>query len=170
MRLTPRKRLLAGLAAALAAAAALPATAQVVTPATSTTTFSVTAQVSTTCFITASNLNFGAYAGVQLDGTTTLAATCSNTTPYNIGLNAGTATAATVSTRKMAGPGGQLLAYSLFQDSAHTTNWGNTAGTDTVASIGTGAVQDFTVFGRIPASQFVSAGSYSDTITVTLTF
>ena len=32
------------------------------------------------------------------------------------------------------------------------------------------AVQPFTVFGRIPASQFVQSGAYSDTITMTLTF
>jgi spore coat protein U-like protein len=168
MRLVSSKLALA--AVALAAAFPGVAAAQGVSTATSTTTFAVTAQVSTTCFVTANNLNFGAYTGVQLDGTSTLAATCSNGTPYNLGLNQGTHTGATVTTRAMTGLPPGFLNYSLFQDAARTINWGNTVGTDTVAGAGTGSVQSFTVFGRIPAAQFPGAGSYSDTITVTLTF
>jgi spore coat protein U-like protein len=136
--------------------------------ATATTTFSVTANVVTTCLITATNLNFGNYSGVQLDGTATLNATCSTGTPYTIGLNAGTGAGATVNSRKMTGPAASLLNYSLFRDAAHSSNWGNT--TDRQSGTGNGAVQPFTVFGRIPALQFVQAGAYSDTITVTLTF
>jgi spore coat protein U-like protein len=163
----PRSRLvLAGLGAAFALAG-LPLAAHA---ATSTTTFSVTALVTTTCSITANSLNFGSYSGVQLDATTTLAATCSNTTPYNVGLNAGTATGATVTTRKMAGPATDLLAYQLFSDTGRTTNWGNTVGTDTVAGTGSGSAQTLTVYGRIPANQFIESGAYDDTITVTLTF
>jgi spore coat protein U-like protein len=163
----PRPRLVvAGLGAAFALAG-LPLTAHA---ATSITTFSVTAQVTTTCGITASNLNFGIYTGVQVDATTTLSATCSDTTPYNVGLNAGTTTGATVTTRKMAGPATDLLGYQLFSDTGRTTNWGNTVGTDTVASTGTGLAQTLTVYGRIPAGQFIQSGAYDDTITVTLTF
>ena len=142
--------------------------------ATTTATFTVTADVQTTCNVTAQNLDFGAYLGVQVDATTTLTATCSTGTPYNIGLNAGTSTGATVTTRKMTGPGAtpELLAYSLSQDAGHTINWGNTIGTDTVPGTGGGPAdrQALTVFGRIPAGQFVGPGAYVDTITVTLTF
>ena len=52
--------------------------------------------------------------------------TCTNTTTFNIGLNAGTATGATVTTRKMTGPASATLNYKLFRDSARTQNWGNT--------------------------------------------
>jgi spore coat protein U-like protein len=167
MALAQKARLLAGLAAA-ALAAALPLTPAAA--ATSETTFAVTAQVSTTCFITANPLNFGAYSGVQLDGTTTVTATCSTGTPYTIGLTQGTGAGATVSNREMTGSGAETLTYTLAQDAAHSINWGDTIGTDTKAGTGTGAAQAFTVFGRIPAGQFVAAGSYSDTVTVTLTF
>jgi spore coat protein U-like protein len=171
MRLTHGKHLLIGLGAAtLFAAVPLSQAAA----ATTTTTFTVTANVVTTCSVTATNLNFGNYSGVLLNGTNTLSATCSSGTPYNLGLDPGTATGATVTTRSMQGPNtraaGQLLHYGLFQDSAHTINWGDTIATDTVASTGTGAAQSFTVFGQIPAGQFVAAGEYSDIITVTLTF
>ncbi len=138
--------------------------------ATTTATFPVTADVLTNCNVTANNLNFGSYSGVELDSTTSLTATCSNGTPYTVGLSAGTSTGATVAARVMTGPGTDLLAYSLSQDAGHTINWGDTVGTDTVPGTGTGAAQPLTVFGRVPASQFVGPGAYSDTITVTLTF
>lgn len=159
------KILLVGLGAA-AIAGGLPLSRAAA--ATATTTFSVTANVVTTCGITATNLNFGNYSGVQLDGTATLNATCSTGTPYTIGLNQGNGAGATVTTRKMTGPAASLLNYTLSRDAAHTINWGNV--TDRASGAGNGAAQPFTVFGRIPASQFVQAGAYSDTITVTLTF
>ena len=124
--------------------------------ATATTTFSVTAQVQTHCEVTATNLNFGAYSGVLLDGTSTLDVTCTPGTPYNIQLHEGTAPGATTSTRKMTGPGGELLAYGLFRDAARTLNWGEVVPRDTQFGVGS---QTFTVFGRIPGGQFVQSGA-----------
>jgi spore coat protein U-like protein len=138
--------------------------------ATTTTTFTVTANVVTGCTVTATNLAFGTYSEAQVDASSTITTDCNNGSAYNIGLNAGTAPSATVTTRQMTGPAGALLNYSLFSDAGHSVNWGNTVGTDTVPSTGTGAPQNFTVFGRLPASQFVTTGAYTDTITVTVTF
>src|SRR5262249_28402882 len=101
MLLARGRYLFAGLATA-ALAASLPSLAAANT---TTVTFSVTAQVSTSCFLTATNLNFGPYASTQLDGTATLSATCSTGTPYNLGLNQGTHSGSTVTTRQMGGPG-----------------------------------------------------------------
>lgn len=138
---------------------------------TQTTTFQVTATVAATCNInSAGNLDFGAYPGAQTDNTSTITVTCTNTTPYDLGLDAGTSTGATVTTRAMTGPASALLNYTLFRDAARTLNWGNTVGTDTLHVIGTGVAQNSTVYGRIPAAQAPTPGSYSDTITVTLTF
>src|SRR5262245_5956337 len=81
--------------------------------ATATTTFQVTATVHATCLISATNLNFGTYTGAVANSTSTITVTCTNTTPYNVSLNAGTAAGATVTTRKMSGPGGALLSYAL---------------------------------------------------------
>jgi len=63
-------------------------TVKPVKAATATTTFQVTATVNATCLISATNLAFGAYTGTQTDATSTVTVTCTNTTPYNIGLNA----------------------------------------------------------------------------------
>ena len=135
-----------------------------------TTSFAVSTTVQATCTVSATSLVFGNYVGALLNSTSTISATCTNTTPYKIGLNAGTATGATVTNRSMTGPAGSLLHYSLFSDSGHTTNWGNTLGTDTVSKTGTGAVQILTVYGQVPAGQYVTPGNYADTITVTLTY
>ena len=62
--------------------------------------------------------------------------------------------------------GANTLNYQLYSDSARSTIWGNTTGTDTVTGVGTGLAEDHTVFGTIPAAQVVPAGDYADTITV----
>ncbi|WP_163312923.1 spore coat protein U domain-containing protein, partial [Klebsiella aerogenes] len=69
---------------------------------------------------------------------------------YNIGLNAGTGTGATVASRKMTGTGGALVNYTLYSDNNRTTVWGQTIGTDTVSASGSGAAQSYTVYGRVP--------------------
>lgn len=140
------------------------------TLSTATASFNVNVTVVSGCAITATNLAFGTYTKVLVDSTSTISVTCTNTTTYNVGLNQGTASSATVTTRKMTGPGGYLLKYSLCQNSNCTTNWGNTVGTDTEAGTGTGALQNLTVYGQLPAGQNVEAGNYTDTITATVTY
>jgi spore coat protein U-like protein len=167
-RMSPKLPLLAGFSLM-----GIISLSQPLTPAraaTATATFAVTATVQATCLISATPLPFGTYSGTQTDASSTITATCSNTTPYSIGLGVGGALGASVTARKMTGPTGTLLTYSLSRDSARTLNWGNTVNTDTVAGTGTGAAQAITVYGRIPAGQFVTAGAYTDTITATVTF
>ena len=134
-----------------------------------TTSFTLTAQINPTCSISANPLAFANYAGALLNGTTTLSVTCTSTTFYNVGLNAGTATGATVTNRMMTGPAGKLLHYSLFSDSARTINWGNSTGS-WVFGIGTGTAQTLTVYGQIPANQSTVSGIYTDTITATINY
>jgi spore coat protein U-like protein len=141
--------------------------------ATTTAQFTVSATVLKTCRISATDLAFGDYdpeATAAKDASSTITVRCTKNTTYNVGLNAGNGSGATVTDRKMTGPNGATLNYGLYRDAARTTNWGNTAGTDTEPGTGTGATQTFTVYGRIPADQWVEAGSYTDTITATITY
>jgi spore coat protein U-like protein len=138
--------------------------------ATTTTTFGVTATVQATCLVSATPLAFGTYTGAVATSTSAVSVTCTNTTPYNVGLSAGLATGATVTTRQMTGPASALLGYALFSDSARTVNWGQTIGTDTVTGTGNGGAQAITVYGQATAGQFVAPGSYTDTITATVTY
>lgn len=152
---------------------ALAALGKAALAATATTTFDVTATVADTCSISASNLAFGAYdpgAG-DLNGTTTIVATCTEDTTYNIGLDTGdNGASATTTTRAMDDSLTNYLDYELYQDSSRTTVWGETVGTDTVSQTSAGGDESHTVYGQIPGSQFVPAGSYSDTINVTITY
>lgn len=137
--------------------------------ATTTTNMAVSATVLSTCIVVASPLAFGNYSATQLDSTTTIIVTCTNGTAYKVGLNEGLASGATVTTRKM-----QFLTntlnYSLYSDAGRTLNWGNTPGTDTVDATAGLLPDTHTVYGRIPADQYVTAGAYLDTVTVTVTY
>lgn len=149
--------------------------AQSAKAATATTTFLVTAEIGETCSVSATNLAFGSYdpsSGTPTDSTNTVTVTCTNGTAYAIGLNAGTASGATVTTRQMTGsPTADLLDYSLYNDSARTTNWDDIGGSGAI-SVGSasGVAEAHTVYGRIPINQFLTSGNYQDTITVTVSY
>jgi spore coat protein U-like protein len=137
-----------------------------------TTTFTSQITLAATCVInSASTLNFGnqGILAANVDQTSTIQVTCTNTTPYNVGLDAGTGSGATVATRKLTS-GGATVNYSLYSDSAHSTVWGTTIGTDTVAATASGSGQNYTVYGRVPPQTTPAPGTYSDTITVTVTY
>ena len=137
-----------------------------------TTTFKVTATVADSCLVSATDLNFGAYdpAAVK-DGTSTITVTCTAETPYEIGLNAGDGTPA-VTTRAMTGSDGAStqLDYELYTESGHGSVWGAIGGTTVAQSALTGGPLPYTVYGQIPASQYVPAASYVDTINVTVAY
>jgi spore coat protein U-like protein len=140
--------------------------------ATATTTMTVQVSITATCLInSASTLNFGTQGvlSANVDQTSTIQVTCTNSTPYNIGLDAGAGTGATVATRKLTS-GANAVNYTLYSNSGRTTVWGSTVSTDTVSGTGSGAAQNYTVYGRIPAQTTPAPGSYTDTITVTVTY
>jgi spore coat protein U-like protein len=134
-----------------------------------TTTFGVSATVQATCIVSATAMGFGTYISTAAStAASTVTVTCTNTTPYTLGLDAGATTGATVTTRQMKN-GAALLNYSLFTDSSRTLNWGNTTGT-WVSGTGAGSAQVLNVYGQIPAAQYVTPGSFADTITATVTY
>jgi spore coat protein U-like protein len=139
--------------------------------ATTTTTFNVSLTITASCTVSATALAFGSSGVIaaNIDNTSTVTVQCTNTTPYNVGLNAGTGTGATVSNRLMTA-GGATVGYALYSDSGRTTNWGNTVGTDTKSGTGNGSGQALTVYGRVPPQSTPAPGAYSDTITVTVTY
>jgi spore coat protein U-like protein len=140
--------------------------------ATVTGTFNVQVTIAATCVLnSASNLNFGTQGvlAANVNQTSTITVTCTNTTPYNIGLDKGV-NGGSVTTRQMKAAGPALINYSLFRDAAMTLNWGQTIGTDTVLSAGTGSAQAFSVYGQIPPQPSPLPAVYNDTITVTVTY
>lgn len=139
-----------------------------------TTTFDVTLKIIADCTIAANTLDFGQSQGVlatAVNVNSTLNVTCTNTTPYNIGLNAGTGTGSSVAARQMSGTGANTstVAFNLNL-TAGGGNWGNTQGTDTLSGTGTGAQQNLTVYGVIPSQSTPQPDTYKSTITATVYF
>jgi len=145
---------------------------------TASTNLGVSAMVTASCTIGASPLAFGNYdsltnASAPLDNTGSVSVTCTSGAPTSITLGqgsnpAGTSTDASPK-RQMNDGGSNNLAYSLYQDSGRTTAWGNTSGTG-ASGTGTGSLQTLTVYGRVTAGQTPPPGSYTDTVTATVTF
>lgn len=138
-----------------------------------TGSFQVQITIQATCtLVSATNLNFGTNGvlAANIDQTNTITVQCTNTTPYDIGLNKGLNGAAVTTRQMKGGPSNELINYAIFRDSARTQNWGETIGTDTVTGTGNGAAQSFTAYGRVAPQTTPTPGSYTDTITVTVTY
>ena len=67
--------------------------------------------------------------------------------------------------------GSERLNYNLYLDPGYTQIWGNgTGGTLKHVSVSNNRPAVIPIFGRIPPGQDVSAGTYSDTIVVTIDY
>jgi len=135
--------------------------------------FTASATVPANCrAYAATRLDFGSVPGViveNIDRTSTITMTCAGRTAWKVGLNNGLH--ANGSTRRMRlGTSTSFVRYELYREPARTSRWGNMPGTDTVDGTGTGSAQTLTVHGRVPATQTPAAGTYGDTVTVTITY
>ena len=134
---------------------------------TASNSFQVTATVTSSCTVSGTTLNFGASidplaASVPLDATSTLSVA------LNAGANAGGP--ANFSARAMKS-GVHSLGYQLYLDAGRATVWGDgTASSSTSAGTGTGSAQTLTIYGRLPSLANVVPGSYTDTVTVTVSY
>jgi spore coat protein U-like protein len=67
--------------------------------------------------------------------------------------------------------GSDRMSYNLYLDAGRSQIWGDgTGGSLRYASVSNSQPVTLTIFGRIPPGQDVSAGTYSDTIVVTVNF
>ncbi|MCK8500047.1 spore coat U domain-containing protein [Myxococcus faecalis] len=92
-------------------------------------------------------------------------------TPMTIDLSPGQS--GTHAHRSMRGPASNTLSYNIYVDAARLLVWGNGAsGTSRYGPVIPVLALDVTVpvYGRIPAQQTVPAGTYSDTLVMTMTF
>ncbi|MGN6480863.1 Csu type fimbrial protein [Luteibacter sp.] len=132
---------------------------------------SVTASVAPKCTLaTATDLNFGSVPGLlrtNTDQTSLIRATCTNRAAYQVGLSNGQNASGSV--RRMAG-GGRFVTYELYRDAQRTLRWGSALNTDTQPGTGSGSEQTLTVYGRVPIQSAAVAGTYSDVVTITVTY
>ena len=148
--------------------------------ATTSTTFNVNATVLANCLASASALNFGNYtpASGNVSSNTTISVRCTNKTPFTVALNQGSTTGGAFAQRLLTDASGDTLQYNLYKDPGFTTIFGDgTQTTQTAAGTGTGmavaSAQSITVYGSLldnATNQTQPAGSYSDLITVTVSY
>jgi spore coat protein U-like protein len=140
--------------------------------------FGVWATVQNDCSITASSLDFGV-TGAQLattarDAVSTLSVRCTSGTNYNVALDAGTGSGASVAQRRMTrDSGSETLLYGLYLDSARSQIWGDgSSGTSTLSGTGNGtqSTTAHSVYGRLVPQAQPTTGTYRDTITATIMF
>ena len=123
------------------------------------------------CTVGTTTVGFGVYdvfSNQDTDATGTVTVTCDpDTTPYTIALERGIT--GSINNRVMLSASGHdRLNYNLYIDAARSTIWGNGSGNSLVVS--QSAPATVTVYGRIPPGQNVSVGTYSDTVSVTISF
>ncbi|TAM09583.1 MAG: SCPU domain-containing protein [Nevskiaceae bacterium] len=135
------------------------------------------------------SVNFGTYdpsSGMSDDVTGGITVNCngtltlfgSNTVNASIKLSPGKA--GNFSPRRMSGLGSGGLPYNLYTSGSHSVIWGDGTGgssvlpmtialTGILGLLASGSATA-TIYGRIPPGQAVTAGTYSDSILVTVTY
>jgi spore coat protein U-like protein len=170
-----RSKTAARCAASLLAVALTAGASQTAFAADTTSNMGVSANVTSNCVVSTTAVAFGnvdVTAGSNVDGTGAISVTCTSGTAWVASANAGGGTGASLTTRKMAN-GANLLNYALYTDSSRTSIWGDGVGgtTATVGDTGSGTGQSKTIYARVPSGQTsLPAGSYADTVVVTVTY
>ena len=143
--------------------------------------FKVQATVLPNCKITtpAADIDFGTQAGTatNLQGTTAVAVQCTRTTPYFIGLRPGNGNTAGAGVMSATSPVGNTdtVPYQLRQATGmNGTIWGNTAISSAVGNgvagtgLGSSAIS-YPIYATVPTANR-AAGSYQDTVTITVNY
>lgn len=153
----------------IAAFSAQPAFAQ-----TAGANLGASAEVTANCAVSTTPIAFGnvdVTTGAAVLGTGGISVVCTNGTEWSASADAGTGATATLAVRQMS-DGAETLNYVLYTEPTRTTIWGDgVTTTATIDGTGTGVAQESVIYGRILAAQTgVTAGSYADTVAVTVTY
>ena len=131
------------------------------------------------CSVGTTGVAFGTYnptLGTADTANGNIAVTCSAlvifTASYVISLSKG---ASATYTPRFMNLLGVHLNYNLYTTAAFASIWGDSTGgtvtvSDSYTAIGLSETKNYTVFGQIPALQTVGVGTYTDSITVTVTY
>jgi spore coat protein U-like protein len=129
------------------------------------------------CNVATTNINFGIYdvfSNMPKDSTGSISVECDEAPPpvvaIRIGPSSGSGGFNPRQMRHTTRP--DRLNYNLFIDSSRSVVWGDgTGGGSTVANkVTKNKTWVSTLYGRIPAGQDVSVGTYADTVSVTITW
>ena len=124
--------------------------------------------------------NYDSYQSVPKDASAIFTVTCTRsggppTTTVTLGLGPSLNSGTVASRQLKLTSGTDLLNYNLYRDAGRSLVWGNTIGTNTLSQTlsipnNTSGTLTFTLFGRIDALQDVRPGTYTDSLTATVSF
>ena len=149
---------------------------------TTTSSFKVNLTVTKNCRVKTApiDINLGSVAAGEAvtAGSTVINVNCSKSTPFTVGLTPVNASTTGAGTMTGPGPGTETIPYQLHQTTAAGANWGNVTGTGanvmsgTGSGMGSGQLKPFTAFATVAltATDDVTVGAYTDTVTVTVTY
>jgi spore coat protein U-like protein len=147
---------------------------------TSTATLSVSIVITASCTINPATLVFASTPGTSLlttavNGSSTVSVTCTSGSPYSIAMDNGSNPSG--SQRRMIS-GSNFLSYNLYVDAAHASPWSTATGPGTCTTTGdcylgtgNGSAQSVNIYGVVPTTATAPPpGTYTDTVTMTITF
>jgi spore coat protein U-like protein len=130
------------------------------------------------CNVSVGSLNFPTYnflSSQPTDSTAAIHVSCNIPdqnphAPLMVTLSLSSGNSGSFSQRQMVSGAGNGLSYNLFTDASYSSIWGDGTGSSATRTrpVTRNSPWNAVVFGRIPARQNVQAGTYSDTITVTV--
>ena len=124
--------------------------------------------VAASCTVTPQNVSFGPYDSLSraaVDGVGSVSVNCDSAVSFEISLDQGSS--GTFASRAMTS-GEAAMTYNLYTGASRTTVWGDGSGGST--TVGGGGTGDITVYGRVDGGQNLPAGTYVDTVVVTVTY
>jgi spore coat protein U-like protein len=122
------------------------------------------------CSVSTTAVAFGTYdphSGTATDGVGSITLSCDKNNAPTMTVGISTGQSGGYATRRMSA-GAWTLNYNLYTSATRTTVWGDgSGGTSAPTPPGPGT---YTIYGRIAPLQNVGAGSYSDSVSVTITY
>lgn len=114
-------------------------------------------------------LSFGSVSSLNRDieGNTTMWLWCPSGISWQVGLDNGQNA---LGTQRRMTNGADYVNYDLYLDASYSKRWGNSLNTDTMSGSANGELQYLNIYGKVPAQKNKTAGSYSDTVVITLTY
>ncbi|CAK0745271.1 Spore coat protein U domain-containing protein [Gammaproteobacteria bacterium] len=149
--------------------------------ATSSGSLVVTATIDASCTVSASPMAFGTVVpGTVKDTTSTVTSNCTNGTTYTVDIGDGLNHGATIGSggeyRRQMASGASLLRYVIASDATYATHINATSLTTynnlLTSTVGDSTDQTTMIYGRVVGAESASkaAGSYLDTVVVTISF
>ena len=127
----------------------------------------VSLRVEQSCRVEASPLAFAGDAGASLAAQSEVAVACTADTGVSVALDDGRN--AVGATRRLADENGTSVPYAIFVDPAGTRAWG-TGEAAVTGNVASGEDFRLTAYGRVETDRLLAAGTYRDTVTVTVSF